>query len=378
MSLITFIGFLNFLLKNLYKRHKFIKWGVITAVALILISIISSHVNYNQPVISGILGVTPFFYVFGPFAFWERIRFGFISRPGVWRAIRFIIWMNAAYLLLFSVFGLSYIFTSPFSGSMLTVDAGKIAKNFVIFGMLYYAITAINKKKARYYIYSLGLFITTQIHDIQRGTIVLFIGLLLLIFFTYRKTTSVKKVLILSPLFIAGVFFLVQNTDFTNIIDKKFDAVFKLLNTDSQNQIQDASVSVRIVETTYAMDKFAENPVFGNGNLRASYKDRILPNLYFYPTDIGIYGVLYLYGLVGLFIYIAVLVLMKRQYKIIDRRNTIQMAFFFFLLYNVIATLKDANIFRNPDFFILLMLLVIYTKKNKEQSIKNTQIAHGT
>jgi hypothetical protein len=63
----------------------------------------------------------------------------------------------------------------------------------------------------------------------------------------------------------------------------------------------DSSANVRVPEAELALNYFNENPVLGCGKIRESRKSEFLGE-YFHSSDVGILGVLFNYGLVGLLV----------------------------------------------------------------------------
>jgi hypothetical protein len=69
--------------------------------------------------------------------------------------------------------------------------------------------------------------------------------------------------------------------------------------------VEDVSANARVLETLIAMPYVQKNPWFGNGNISNQWQggnEHVLGG-YFHPSDIGIIGVLFMYGVTGLLLF---------------------------------------------------------------------------
>lgn len=360
LSLSTLLGIGNIFKLNLFK-HSFIFKGTILCCILIFLSVYSSHSSYGQDFVSGLVASRPLIYFLSPLAFYKKIKNGSMFEKKNWNMIVFLIWGYAIYYAIFSFFNFTYTFISPFSGEVTIVEASSLSKGLIFFGIIFYLLSGILRNKNVYYIYASLLFLTTQIFDIQRGDIV-FLGItILIIIFTYRKTGNIRKILVILPsILLFSVLLLNEYTDTLNVFNDKFGQVFKLFGDEDIRSIDDASVYVRIMETDYAIKKISEHPLTGNGLMRSSFLKQIMPDLYFYPADVGLLGIVYVFGLIGIIIFVYMIYITKSMYKKLFLNNVYYATIFFYLLFMLLYSFKDGNMMLDPIRFSFLAIVLYY------------------
>ncbi len=116
-----------------------------------------------------------------------------------------------------------------------------------------------------------------------------------------RLAITVPKLLVTALLLLA-LAYTVDPAYISRLSDRYYDAFTVVL---TQQASQDASSNVRIVEIVLILPYLAKNWFAGNGEISNQWHggyDSVLGG-YFYPSDVGIVGVVYLYGLVGLVIF---------------------------------------------------------------------------
>jgi hypothetical protein len=108
------------------------------------------------------------------------------------------------------------------------------------------------------------------------------------------------------------------------------------------------------------LERFKRHPIFGNGYFRASEKDKVIGrDIYFYPLDIGLYGILYSLGALGILIFIIQLRLVWTYYT---KRSSHPFHFFVVLalLFFTFSSILNGNTINNfKAFFFFVCLLAI-------------------
>jgi len=360
LFIVSLYGAILFVIKKFYNNKRIAQiFGLV--ILVILISIVSAKIAYNQDYVSGLIANRSLLYMFSPFAFYKYLKSGYMNTERFWKVFRFLLWGYAIYIGTTSLLNVSYTYISPLSGNITNVNAGALSKDLIFFGIIYYTLKLILNKKWYYGIAAVILFIITQLYDIQRGDLAFLSIIIFLIFFKFRKTGSIKKTILFLPLLLLflGIILVSQDSLMTNI-SNKFSQAFKLFNKNaSQNNIEDASVFIRIYETQYAMLQFKEHPITGNGVLRPSFRKEVLPDAYFYPADIGIIGILYTFGIMGitLFIIIGLFIIKLKNNISFNQLNVC--AFFFFILYMYMYSFKDGNILLEPVRFSFILITLL-------------------
>ena len=92
---------------------------------------------------------------------------------------------------------------------------------------------------------------------------------------------------------ISGVFFIIG---YTSMIDRYKLLYNNVLDSFTNESSSEPSAAVRFVEYNTAIEYILKNPVFGNGFISNQWKGGY-QNIfgYFYPSDIGILGNIFVY-----------------------------------------------------------------------------------
>jgi hypothetical protein len=284
------------------------------------------------------------------------------------KKLMWFIWVFAGFVAVVSYLNWTYTFTSPLSGNELAVTGAKYDKSIIFFGAIYYLVRYFNKGNFRYLIYTVLLFSSTQIYDIQRGDFVFmgFIGLVVLLY--YRKSMGTKKLIILSPVIMIIIAIGIGTSDLTQF-NTKFQQLFLLAEGKDANQIQDASVFIRIQETDFALNGFYTHPVTGNGLMRASAKESLIGNIYFYPADVGIIGILYTFGSLGLGLLILILIHLIKLFRL--KSSLLSSVFLIYTVFIFVSSMKDGSILFFPlqavlSFTLIHVLYYNFSQKNEQ------------
>jgi hypothetical protein len=134
----------------------------------------------------------------------------------------------------------------------------------------------------------------------QDRSIIIMTLFVLLIF--YFKRVFFKAALRYSALIILLIFtgfFIIEITDYKPS-DQSVNKFYNLWLTVTGRETDESATNIRRLEVIKAWPDIEKRFLFGNGELSPRWRDgftRIYG--YFYPSDIGIIGILYLFGLIG-------------------------------------------------------------------------------
>jgi len=127
-----------------------------------------------------------------------------------------------------------------------------------------------------------------------------------LVFFVYRWS-SFGRIIRMTPklLFVSLLLFaalLLFKQDYLVHLGMKFGDAINVVLTGEKTA--DASANARIVETLITMPYIAEHWAFGNGDLSNQWKGGFESRFgHFYPSDIGIIGTFFLFGIIGVLLF---------------------------------------------------------------------------
>lgn len=215
---------------------------------------------------------------------------------------------------------LAWVSLLTYSGTMLLLDPSEYAdyhtefvtggavaplsfkfdSTFIVFGFLYYAFKAFRRHSLR----SLGIALPFLVYIlIGDGGRALLLATLASYSICYWRWASARRVVWAIPaaiatlLAIAGAVVTFAPEEATRRLER-FGAAFTVAL--SGLETEDVSANARIAETIKVWPYIAKNWLVGSGDLSHRWNDGYESVFgYFYPADIGILGVLFQYGLVG-------------------------------------------------------------------------------
>lgn len=367
LTVFSLFGLYLFFRKKLYKKKSHKQFFLLITI-LLLTGIIASHVNLGQNLISASLGSFSIFYGYSIFIFiaWESNGLKFEK---VFKIILLYMWIYLGITVIFSLIGFQGVYVSPLSGNELEIHPGKFSKLIFWFGLCYFFVKFILKDKLRYLLYVFLIFLGTQVQDIQRGDFIVSFLVFLFILYKFRSRNPVKKIILFSPFLLLPFIIFFSNSNLSKQIAEKFNPVARLVNNNT-GKIDDSSIAIRIIEFNYAIENIYKSPFFGNGLIRSSEKEKLIGNIYFYKGDIGIVGVLYCFGIMGLLIYFLYWKILLKKFR--NYQSVLYNSIFFYLIFLMVYSLKDGNVMYNPaNFIFFLLILEVYDLKFDEiQKIK--------
>ena len=335
-------------------------FGILFAL-LFIQSIISPIIIYDQTFIEGILsssalitaGVGLLFYFV---TVKYRIKIEFISRR-----IRTIAW------LLFSLYVIMHFTESTFTiGNSKEFGVQSFKKTTINLAAFIYLTRFFRDSNFRYLFFSVLLLSISHLEDFQRVVFFLSIFSFGLLLYSFRRNTAGFRFLI-SLTFIIPLFGIILNT--TNlgetIIDKTNDAL-EIFETERDNYTE-ASVGARVIQSEYAIGIISKYPVTGVGKLNNDNKEEITGLSYFYISDIGLIGVMYSFGILGILIYLIQVYYWISYYSkkgFAQNEETIPFKIFLFFLL-VHSIFSGISVIDPVSVIILIALIEIGRMNNK-------------
>lgn len=235
----------------------------------------------------------------------------------------------------------------------------------IIFGGLYYYYQGILRSKHSYFFLSIPFFLfLIIIFDKRSLTISLLLTVLLsswlllnkwkLIKFTFKSTIIISLTLIII-LFLAP--------DKTVTFTERFSEAVAVVITGEMGE--DASANARIIETQLAMPYIIDNLILGNGDLSNQWNNGYSSTIgYFYPSDIGVLGAVFVYGLLGLaFLYAQYFFLLKTRTKTINLHTQAMLTTCFGVLFVLLiqSFIKGSLVFA-PSMSLFFIGIVVGSK----------------
>jgi hypothetical protein len=275
---------------------------------LILAAWPAEHV-FGQPFIYGILSRRETVLVAGWLILAKMLQRGIVELADIEAALLFLAWST---FVLYSVARLLFNpsdFTAYGEGlvthPMIGVEPSfKFQPYFLIFGTFYYAIRGFRARRRRYYL-AAAVLLLAALGGSGRGLALCAVVTLLVFLYRVRgfRRTAIAAILFAGVAAILGAGFYVIFPQLLSTRIAGFSDAFSVALTGSQTQ--DPSANARLFETVAALPYIKAHPFLGNGVVSHQWQGGTETAIgeYFFAADIGIFGIVFSIGIVGLLLY---------------------------------------------------------------------------
>lgn len=265
---------------------------------------------FGQPLLYGILAQRSVVLVAVLLILVTAMQKGVVKLADVEAAVLWLCWgtfvlYSAMRLLLnpasFAAYGIGFV-TESMPGY---APSFKLPSYFILFGVFHYALLGIRTRRARYYFVAALLFPVT-LSGSGRGITVCVAATLLYFLFRIRgmkrALIATAKLAVVGAILIGALFFIFPAS--LSARAAGFTDAFAAVVTGSTTP--DVSANARIFETLAALPHIQEHPLLGSGVVSNQWQGGSggVLGAYFYPADIGVVGVVYSYGALGLLLYL--------------------------------------------------------------------------
>jgi len=308
--LLLFFACYNYFLRPLLlKQFVFSRFEIYVFILLLIpfYSALRAQAVFSQPLLYGILTQRNVWLAISALVIVFLVRRNLVTLDHIERILVRLAWLS---LVVFTVLG-KFLDPRQYEGVAGFVGGGNVGEyefgfsgTFIVFGFFYYAFQAFRQPRKRDWLYAL-LFLLYLIF-IQQGRTLTAALLLSFLFFAYRWN-SIRRLLTVAPLIILAcsigiTLFYISFEEISLGALKKYLDAFTVLSTGELTS--DPSANARILESLVALPFIKRNWFLGNGDLSIQWNDGYKNILgYFFPTDIGVVGVLFVYGVAGLIIF---------------------------------------------------------------------------
>lgn len=328
---------------------------------------IASNVVFGQPLLYGFGTFQDFYLLVGALVVYNMLRSNEVSIELVEKAFVAVTWFNVLMFYFLS------LFTDPAALRDTGLAGGNSVKGsdvyyrfnmtFIFFGSIYYGVKAFYKKNYLYLGYAAIFLVYLIFFRMDRTSMAVTAAALLLFFFTALRLR--EQVLHLSrflvPIF-GGVlivwFFLPE------IYDQYYLMFEDAVSTVVGGTNAEGEESVRVYEMKVALEYIDKNPLMGNGKVSSKW----IPGGYdyffgfFYPSDIGIFGQIFMFGYIGAFLlYFQYLLAFFYLWRIRHiKRNTFLTALKFLLLALFLDNLTNGYITIYAAHSLTVLAIIFY------------------
>jgi hypothetical protein len=284
------------------------EWYVLLIIAIVPVwSGLCAKNEFGQPILYGMLAVRSVVLMAGVLFIVRSLRDRLFTVRQVETALLVVVWSLAFLYTFMRSFLNPNAYTSYVGFAMPGVDGAhfKLQPDFILFGVLYYALRGFRTSRISDYLLAIILLATVLDRYGGREMILaLLLSFLVLVF----RWTKARRLFIVIPevalglTAIVGTVYLVMPTA-TAARMQKFSDAFAVVGTGAPGG--DASANTHFMEALYSLPAIAKHPILGNGRLSNQWGgggDEVRGE-HFYPEDVGLLGVLYQCGVFGLILF---------------------------------------------------------------------------
>lgn len=253
-----------------------------------------------------------------------------------------------------------------------TSNKFSLPKGFVIFGLFYYFCKSINPlQRSRFNTISFIVLLTyLLLTSVSR---VLFLSIFFVLIFliinfdsknTYKKLLNFIK--FFSAITIVSIVIVISNPDYFLIFLSKY--IDSFLAISGAGEVDDWSANARIQQFLIVAPLIPENILFGTGALSNQWMggyEEIFG--YLHPTDLGLIGILFQVGIVGLSFlmiqYYLAFIVIKNFLKVSDKIEfkEFYMTIMAILIMNCLSSITTGAILYAPETIFLSILILKYS-----------------
>ncbi len=264
----------------------------------------AAYSEFGQPPIYGYLAYRDFYLILGPLVVYNMLRSKEVEIELVERMLVLTAWVNA---IMF--YGMTF-FVDPAQFIETGLAGAQDAKGgdvyyrfnmgFIFFGTLYYFVKAVYQKNLKYLLYSSLFLIYVVFVRFDRTSIA---AVLVSLAAFYLTAITPRRQVMLILIFLVPILLLFSFVAFfaPDIIVKYYvmfeDAVATLFGAANA----EGEESVRLSEVRIALEYIEKNPWWGNGKVSGQWVEGGYNYFfgYFYASDVGIIGQIFMYGFIG-------------------------------------------------------------------------------
>ncbi len=379
-------SFLVFLILHyLNEWQRSIRTGKIRMITLImlpfilmpLISALQASKVFGQPLVFGFLAQRQVYYLLSAHFIVTALDRQWIQLKDLERYL-----IRSLIILLF-IFLFFYIFVNP--AQFIDTEFVVLSMNkgyryefpdSCIYVLFLYSIFQVWHERKKIWWFSVALCsIYIVVYLLDRTQMIAIIGTIGLYVFLNFKVTRIIKLLIGS---IAVLILIVGLTSVIapNFFAKNIKLYISAYETITGVKVTESSANIRFLESKIAMEGFVEHKVLGVGFLSGRWNDGFrMVNRYFYPTDVGLLGNLYVYGILGTLVFYIPFIL-AFKYRKTDKKNKdvlllVSQYFFIFLFVDMFTAATNQKYFGVVAVFFGLIYYYKYRIKENQTLSKS-------
>ncbi len=379
LFLIVLLAFLFILIFHSLLNHQTFSFLEVFIISLLLIPFYSawlSFVEFGQPFIYGLLAERKWFIVISGLMLLHLLKTGKINLNDIERSFLIIAWLSLiAFMLMINILDPEdyldiegFIVYSELRGGYRF----KLSPIFIVFAVIYYFIRYFHTKKIiNILFFSVFLGYIVYIQQGRTLTISLLIALTIYVFFNLKLRD--KLVLTFYSIFLVTIILYISFALNQIFIERTTLLYSNVLLFLQGMETGEPGVDIRLALVALTLNILLSDwkyLLFGIGRLSNQWNEGFGGVFdYFYPADIGIIGVIFLYGLIGLFYvnmqYILSFIYYRRIYFM--KNNIFLKSMVYFLVAYFIKSLVIGQTFSSPSHSVVIIVIIYYFHYQEKQ-----------
>ena len=324
-----------------------------------LLAAVTAWREFGQPTIYGVLAQRRMILSAGALALIYAVRQKRFTTIDIEKTLVLLAWSSLLLCLLIMV---------------LFKKEPSLGDTFIVFGFYYYAFVGFRQKSKKHYLLALLLLAYLVIGTGGRSLFVSVIAAFVI--FAYRWGSPARLVLFTPRLVAVGLSFVVllyvTNAEYATRFFAELADAFTVVLTGKESQ--DVSADARLFEFALVVPYIQEHWLLGNGDISSQWHggyEGVLGG-YFYPSDIGIIGVLFMHGVVGILLFAMQFLFARRYTKLLtgSHHRALVDAIKGFLLYYAIHSLVTGRFAHHAEisftFIALLWCITLERRRSGE------------
>jgi len=387
MLFVDLFFFLIFFGDSLFnKGGKFTRyeiWVVIMLTYILLVSGLMANFYYEQPVFIGMKSEKSWLAILIGFIFFYLLKTKAIDLKIIKDALLFGAWLQLPIFLIL----LTTLNPNHYAGTLFvycnTVKGGcQFEFDIFVFAFasIYYFIRFVRTNKLWYGLFAAIFFGYIFFINQKRGTSLALLGTLGLYFLLNLKwdkiiVYTIGVVIFFISAILTLYFFL------PNILDRLILQYYDVYQVLTGHHVAEASAQARVRESAIAFKYFAKNDlswIFGNGKTDNDWAGQPPDLDHYYPSDIGILGIIWQFGALGLLLGLYQYYLVFRHHRLIKffRKNSFYQAILYFLIFFLVRGIPTGGSWFDPGIAIASVFVAIhyffyYVELHPEKGYRN-------
>lgn len=344
---------------------------------------LAAYFFYGQPVISGMLTYKFWGMVWDGLIVFHLLRIRFLDLTIIRDALLFGAWFHLPVFLLM-LFTLN---PAQFAGTLFVycneAKGGcqfEFEIFFFLFAAIYYYIKLIKTNKLQYGLFFLIFFSYIFFVNQKRGvslSLLATVGIYSLLHMSRDKFIYYFLLAVTAVSVLIGALYLFFPEVLERIINTYTNAFMAIMG----ERTGEASADARIRESLIALKYLDKQPLgwlFGNGKLDTDWSGTPVDFLRFYASDLGIFGVIFQYGILGLIVGMSLMFLFAyRNHRriVLFRQDAFYQGVLYFILFLFIRGIPTGGSFFDPGSatiatFVGIQYFFYYAELHPERNFK--------